>query len=90
MPTYRETVLRHEAGHFLLAYLLGVPVQACVLNPVLASFDRRFDGGRAGTVFLSPAIEALRAGHYSLYMQAHDSVLISPVHCQPHHIQVAK
>ena len=26
-PRYREKVIRHEAGHFLLAYLLGCPIQ---------------------------------------------------------------
>jgi hypothetical protein len=37
IPRYRERVARHEAGHFLVAYLLGCPIQACILRPVSAS-----------------------------------------------------
>ena len=59
VPSRREAIVRHEAGHFLLAYLLGVPLQACVLTPSRALVERRFD---PGTTFLSPAIEALRDG----------------------------
>lgn len=61
LPQRRATVARHEAGHFLCAHLLSVPVQACELNP-LASLSNTRLRARAGTVFLSPALEALRAG----------------------------
>lgn len=62
-PGRRSAVARHEAGHFLCAYLLGLPVQACELNPVrsMLATDPNLQL-RVGTVFHSPAIEALRDG----------------------------
>ena len=68
-PGRLEIVTRHEAGHFLCAYLCGLPVQACELNParnILATNPAlRL---RVGTVFQSAAIEALRDGR-----PAHDA-----------------
>lgn len=66
VPTRRDAVATHEAGHFLCAYLLAVPVQACLLNPARSAFDPKL-AGRVGTVFLSPAVEALRAGRPAAY-----------------------
>eukprot|EP00586_Coscinodiscus_wailesii_P011902 CAMPEP_0172490662 /NCGR_PEP_ID=MMETSP1066-20121228/21178_1 /TAXON_ID=671091 /ORGANISM="Coscinodiscus wailesii, Strain CCMP2513" /LENGTH=452 /DNA_ID=CAMNT_0013259255 /DNA_START=433 /DNA_END=1791 /DNA_ORIENTATION=+ len=52
MPSYAEKVRRHEAGHFLVAYLLGCPVEGCVLSPLAALKDVRFAGTvSAGTSF---------------------------------------
>jgi hypothetical protein len=48
-------VVRHEAGHFLTAYLLGCPIESCVLSAWQASSDPRFIGA-AGTLFFDPEL----------------------------------
>jgi len=54
-PGYAKTVREHEAGHFLAAYLLGCPIEACLLDVWRAARDGRFSGA-AGTVFFDPAL----------------------------------
>jgi len=61
-PAYATTVREHEAGHFLCAYLLGCPIEACLLDPWAAAADGRF-AGAAGTVFFDPELgRAMAAG----------------------------
>ena len=61
-PAYATTVREHEAGHFLAAYLLGCPIEACLLDPWAAAADGRF-AGAAGTVFFDPELgRAMAAG----------------------------
>lgn len=60
-PGYATTVREHEAGHFLAAYLLGCPIEACLLDVWKAATDRRFNGA-AGTVFFDPALGAAMSG----------------------------
>ncbi|MFS8741529.1 hypothetical protein [Synechococcus sp. WC10meta] len=51
-PAYRQRVIRHEAGHILVAHLLGIPLRGYVLSPWQA-FRRGIPG--YGGVELDPA-----------------------------------
>ena len=53
-PQYRDRLLHHEAGHFLVAYLLDIPITGYTLNPwdALKAGQR----GQAGVSFDDGAI----------------------------------
>lgn len=61
-PEYEQKIIAHEAGHFLLSYLLGVPVRACVTQAKDAMKYPELRGP-AGTVFFdSKLAEEMRVG----------------------------
>lgn len=60
-PPYKRRVFIHEAGHVLVAYLLGCPVRGVILDPVQAM--RQGVQGQAGTQFWDETLEdELRQG----------------------------
>lgn len=60
-PPYKRRGFTHEAGHVLVAYLLGCPVRGVILDPVQAM--RLGVQGQAGTQFWDATLEdELRQG----------------------------
>lgn len=55
-PTHRHRVVRHEAGHFLVAHLLNVPVTGYTLSAWEAF--RQGQPGLGGVSFAMPELEA--------------------------------
>ena len=49
-------MIRHEAGHFLLAYLAGIPLRACITS---AMYSKKFPeiNGSAGTLFYDTTLQ---------------------------------
>jgi hypothetical protein len=63
-PQYRDRVLRHEAGHFLVAHQLGFPVTDYSLSAWEAF--RKGHGGQGGVQFATTALEtAAQSGQLS-------------------------
>ncbi|GLU12674.1 hypothetical protein SLE2022_293360 [Rubroshorea leprosula] len=48
-PPYRRRILVHEAGHLLVAYLMGCPIRGVILDPIAAM--QMGIQGQAGTQF---------------------------------------
>eukprot|EP00607_Mallomonas_marina_P000778 CAMPEP_0182431350 /NCGR_PEP_ID=MMETSP1167-20130531/48508_1 /TAXON_ID=2988 /ORGANISM="Mallomonas Sp, Strain CCMP3275" /LENGTH=585 /DNA_ID=CAMNT_0024617595 /DNA_START=82 /DNA_END=1836 /DNA_ORIENTATION=+ len=49
-PEYKTKIIAHEAGHFLVAYLLGLSVRGCITNAWQAREYPEIQG-QAGTMF---------------------------------------
>jgi hypothetical protein len=55
-PEYRQRVIHHEAGHFLVAYLLGIPIASYTLSAWEAW--KQGQPGAAGVAFDDPELTA--------------------------------
>jgi len=55
-PEYKNKIIAHEAGHFLVAYLLGLSLRGCIVN---AWDAKKFPEirGQAGTIFYDKLLE---------------------------------
>lgn len=63
-PEYRDRILHHEAGHFLAAYLLQIPITGYSLSPWEALKQGQF--GQGGVSFADPDLnQELQAGQIS-------------------------
>ncbi|KAL3508249.1 hypothetical protein ACH5RR_027650 [Cinchona calisaya] len=54
-PPYKRRILVHEAGHLLVAYLMGCPIRGVILDPILAV--QMGIQGQAGTQFWDGGLE---------------------------------
>ncbi|CAH9053984.1 unnamed protein product [Cuscuta europaea] len=54
-PPYRRRILVHEAGHLLVAYLMGCPIRGVILDPIVAM--QMGIQGQAGTQFWDEKLE---------------------------------
>jgi hypothetical protein len=58
-PELQQRIYHHEAGHFVLAYLLGCPIESIVVSAYAALQDPRFRNRpafTAGTSFFDPIL----------------------------------
>ncbi len=54
-PAYRQRIVHHEAGHFLVAYLLGIPITGYTLS-AWESFRRGYSA-QGGVIFAPPPLD---------------------------------
>ncbi|KAJ8761745.1 hypothetical protein K2173_004555 [Erythroxylum novogranatense] len=63
-PPYKRRILVHEAGHLLVAYLMGCPIRGVILDPIVAM--QMGIQGQAGTQFWDEKMNnELAEGHLS-------------------------
>jgi len=72
-PEMTSRITKHEAGHFLCAYLLGCPVEGVVLSTRAALADGRFGGAiSAGTSYYDIDLSEQIAGKKPLTRESID------------------
>lgn len=54
-PAYRQRIIQHEAGHFLAAYLLGIPIEGYTLSAWESL--RQGQSSQAGVICSSPTVD---------------------------------
>lgn len=63
-PPYKRRICVHEAGHLLVAYLMGCPIRGVILDPIVAM--QMGIQGQAGTQFWDEKLQnELAEGHLS-------------------------
>ncbi|XP_019099552.1 PREDICTED: uncharacterized protein LOC104778504 isoform X3 [Camelina sativa] len=55
-PPHKRRIIVHEAGHLLVAYLMGCPIRGVILDPIVAM--RMGVQGQAGTQFWDQKMES--------------------------------
>ncbi|KAL2523912.1 hypothetical protein Adt_08966 [Abeliophyllum distichum] len=55
-PPYKRRILVHEAGHLLVAYLMGCPIRGVILDPIVAM--QMGIQGQAGTQFWDEKLQS--------------------------------
>ncbi|CEM38862.1 unnamed protein product [Vitrella brassicaformis CCMP3155] len=56
-PPYQERIVKHKAGHFLIGYLLGAPIQRCIVTVPQLFKEKALVAGQGSTIFFVPEIK---------------------------------
>ncbi|RMF21453.1 MAG: ATP-dependent Zn protease [Cyanobacteria bacterium J083] len=74
----KERIIKHEAGHFLAAYFLGIPIESYTLSAWEAL--KKGQSGMGGVVFAAESInQALTSREASLALERFSTVLMAGI-----------